>query len=432
MILIAAVIYGILIFETVRLQARYDALSEATEIHIRCEQLTSMVIGGSDTLTNEARIYVVTGEIEHAEAYFVESEETRSRDKGLEEMRLYHSGDDVLEYLETAMYYSNDLMNREYYAMRLASDGFEYDESQIPQQLWDVEISDEDAALSDSEKISQAQYMMFGDEYMEEKSLIQENVDKCYKSVLEYTEAGLVSSDSDLKTSLTTQRLALTLMFVLTVLIFIFMIVLVIRPLQTDIRCIRENRTLEVKGSYEFKYLAATYNEIYELNSTNESLLRERAEHDGLTGILNRAAFDRLCTTLRGYPMHIAFLIIDVDEFKKVNDTYGHIMGDRVLKAVANEITLSFRTTDIIARIGGDEFCVVMTDMKPNERNTIAEKIDRINNTLQNPTDDMPKTSLSVGIAFSSDGYNEDLYKKADSALYTTKENGRGGYTFAN
>ena len=123
-------------------------------------------------------------------------------------------------------------------------------------------------------------------------------------------------------------------------------------------------------------------------------------------------------------------MILDVDKFKQVNDQYGHEMGDAVLKKVAKLLEENFRATDHPARIGGDEFAVILTDATEEMKPVIEEKVQNINNRLLNPENDLPKVSLSVGIAFSANGFGDDLYKKADSALYVTKENGRCGYTF--
>ena len=83
-----------------------------------------------------------------------------------------------------------------------------------------------------------------------------------------------------------------------------------------------------------------------------------------------------------------------------------------------------------MARIGGDEFAVIMTNCAEELRPVIQEKIDAMNQKLQNPDDGLPKVSLSIGIAFSDSGFPDDLYKKADSALYIVKENGRCGCHF--
>ena len=124
----------------------------------------------------------------------------------------------------------------------------------------------------------------------------------------------------------------------------------------------------------------------------------------------------------------MALLIIDVDYFKKVNDTYGHAVGDRVLKRVAEILQRSFRSVDIICRIGGDEFVVVMTRANSSMRQLVLNKIQWANELLQHPKDDLPPVSLSVGVAFSDRKDPQgDIFTDADTALYRVKEAGRNG-----
>ena len=120
----------------------------------------------------------------------------------------------------------------------------------------------------------------------------------------------------------------------------------------------------------------------------------------------------------------------DIDDFKKVNDTYGHEIGDQALRKVAALLEESFRSADYIFRVGGDEFAAILHDVTPEHKEIIGRKIDRINHTLQHPPKDFPKYSVSIGAAFSQNGYEDELFGQADAALYHTKKNGRCGYTF--
>ena len=226
------------------------------------------------------------------------------------------------------------------------------------------------------------------------------------------------------------QRMLISVLFIENIMIFFLIILLVIKPLRIYIENIEDKEKLKISGSYEFKYLALTYNNIYELNAVNEAKLHYRAEHDALTGIMNRGAFDTCRQILRTKQEPLALIIIDVDKFKQVNDGYGHEMGDKVLKQVAKLLVESFRSTDYPARIGGDEFAVVVTDAREDMRFVIDKKIREINETLLNPKGNLPKVSISVGVAFSSCGFEDDLYKKADEALYEVKKNGRCGCVF--
>ena len=154
------------------------------------------------------------------------------------------------------------------------------------------------------------------------------------------------------------------------------------------------------------------------VNAANEILLRHQAEHDPLTGLMNRGAFDHVKEVLRVKAQPIALLLIDVDQFKLVNDGYGHEVGDKVLKKVARLLGESFRSTDFPARVGGDEFSVILTGVDRGQQAQIEEKIKTINDALRNPTDGLPQVSLSVGGVFSPKGYTDEMYHDADAALY--------------
>ena len=121
-------------------------------------------------------------------------------------------------------------------------------------------------------------------------------------------------------------------------------------------------------------------------------------------------------------------MMIDVDNFKGLNDTFGHAVGDNVLKRVADILRQSFRSVDILCRIGGDEFAVVMTRVNSSMGPLVLNKIRAANQMLQNPKDGLPPVSLSVGVAF-SDRKNPqgDIFHDADTALYRVKEAGRKG-----
>ena len=121
-------------------------------------------------------------------------------------------------------------------------------------------------------------------------------------------------------------------------------------------------------------------------------------------------------------------ILIDVDTFKSVNDTYGHAMGDTILQKVATLLKRTFRSIDYVCRIGGDEFAIIMVEMTSDLKYTIEEKIEAVNETLSKEVDGVPAVSLSVGVAFSDrDNAEDDIFKDADKALYYIKEHGRHG-----
>ncbi len=162
------------------------------------------------------------------------------------------------------------------------------------------------------------------------------------------------------------------------------------------------------------------YNNVFKVNEARNKSLQHRAEHDALTGLMNRQAFVQLTNTLWETDDELALILLDVDVFKSINDSYGHEMGDRVLTNLADLLRKNFRGNDYAIRIGGDEFAVIMNNITIKDKDIIAKKFLRINEELQNPANGLPKYSISVGIAFSTSGYNDELYRHADEALYRT------------
>lgn len=167
-----------------------------------------------------------------------------------------------------------------------------------------------------------------------------------------------------------------------------------------------------------------------------ERALKDRAEQDSLTKLLNKDACRRQAEDyFNRFPhgAHSALLIIDLDNFKRVNDQFGHLFGDAVLTQVAREIRKLFRNQDIIARIGGDEFLVLMRGI--SDRNLVESRCQRLITALrhifQNQKNRLP-ISCSVGVAMSPDHGRTyyELFNRADQALYWAKEKGKDGFVF--
>ncbi len=429
MILVSCVLYLLLIFATVHASACYTDMVASTREYITCEENASLVTQGSDFLTEQVRLFAVTADPQYLAAYFREVNETRRRDTSLAQLKEYQVEEESLSYLQLALDNSNSLMEQEIYAMKLTAAAHDLDISAYP-EVDAAELSREDLSLDCGQKIRKAQDMVFGSGYQSAKALIAGNISYFIDSVSKGTASKQQQSLLVLKRTMSGQQLLISILFIENILMFILIIRLIVKPLQIYVHNIQEEKMLEITGSYEFKYLALTYNSIYELNSANEAMLRHRAEHDPLTGIINRGTFDQLRQVLKTKSCPIALLIVDVDKFKLVNDGYGHEMGDRVLKRVAKLLETSFRSTDYPARIGGDEFAVILTDISPDMESMITEKIRSINDALLHPANDLPAVSLSVGGAFSAAGFADELYNQADTALYHVKEQGRCNCSF--
>ena len=160
--------------------------------------------------------------------------------------------------------------------------------------------------------------------------------------------------------------------------------------------------------------------------------VRELAEKDSLTGLSNRYHFEEalkvsIANNLRSRNI-IALLFLDLDHFKKINDTYGHETGDNLLKNVANSITQCLRGNELFARLGGDEFAILITGLKQgNEATEVARRIIEV---LQKPIEvngHELQCGVSIGISLHPHNANsaEALTKYADIAMYRAKKKGR-------
>ena len=161
---------------------------------------------------------------------------------------------------------------------------------------------------------------------------------------------------------------------------------------------------------------------------------KEKATRDPLTGLYNREHFEQSVMTILNQKKHAsaALLFVDVDYFKTVNDTFGHMFGDDVLCFVAKQILSIFRHSDIIARYGGDEFVVFAPSI---ERSVLETRLAKLWNTFQYPyRDGTNETNITVTIGcsmFPQDGTDYDaMLSHADCALYEAKERGRNQYVF--
>ncbi len=159
-------------------------------------------------------------------------------------------------------------------------------------------------------------------------------------------------------------------------------------------------------------------------------LLSDRARIDGLTGLHNRALFDeRLEAELsqaRRYGGQLSCMMMDIDHFKKVNDTYGHIVGDEVLRHVASTLSRRCRREDIVCRYGGEEFAVLTPNVGLNGAITLAEDIRQLIGSLElRSAGQTISVTCSFGVAEFGVDQTIPLAERADEALYFAKHSGR-------
>ncbi|MFD1330995.1 diguanylate cyclase domain-containing protein [Methylopila musalis] len=169
---------------------------------------------------------------------------------------------------------------------------------------------------------------------------------------------------------------------------------------------------------------------------TLEEALEHLATHDPLTGLLNRGVFERGLVRaglrLDRHGGRVAVLLVDLDHFKSVNDTYGHAAGDLLLEATGERLRRVVRDDDLAARLGGDEFAIIASGHSASEFDGLAQRLcDELSAPVSGAGFEVrPSVSIGVAVATTGSQVGEDLVARADRALYAAKSAGRGTWRF--
>lgn len=431
MALLMLVISILLLITTYRTKTGYSRMREYTGQYIQWERDADKLQMGSDYLTEQVRCFVETGKREYLDNYFKEAEVTRRRDRALESIRNIVDDHVAYDALKAAMQESVALMDREYYAMRLAIAANGYEVKDFPEAIQKVELSEEDALLPRVKQEILARKMVFDDVYHKKKDSISAHVQHCLETLANEVDAHQKVATDALDNMLFKERTLILVAILATLFTMLLTTLLVVSPLLRAVVYIRADQPIPIKGSNEFQFLAKTYNLMYEANQEKTERLTYDATHDQLTGIHNRSGY---MFFLKNTDWNTsALLLFDVDKFKQINDGNGHELGDRALVKVADTIRDSFRNQDHVCRIGGDEFAVIMVHTDPSHAELVASKVARINEILGRGEDGLPPISLSCGVAFGDESQDtEAIFKRADAALYVVKDAGGHGCRIGN
>lgn len=381
----------------------------------------------SDYLTESVQRFTVLGDKKYLDEYFTEALGTKRREEAISRMSAANGNDAALAELQEAMGSSLELMNREYYAMRLVIEAQEY--TDYPDVLKEIELSEEDQTLSPDEKMRRASVMVHDEEYYAQKNRIREDM----RDSLDELEVMAYSTDASALSSLGKEMALVRLIIALQTIVILIMVWVTsrlgIHPVLNAVDQIKADSPIPEVGANEFRYLARAYNKMYEVYKSSLERLNFKASHDELTGAYNRSGYDLLLSSVD--LENVYMLLFDIDNFKEINDTYGHEVGDKVLIKLVSVLKRYFRSDDYVCRIGGDEFVVFMVHAAKPQQRQIEEKIAGINRELANTEDGLPSASVSVGIVHGSESSDaEDLFRKTDDAMYQAKQRGKNTYSF--
>ncbi len=434
LIIVEVIFFVASIICALEVYANYKRVDQITDKYIRIQSEFSNLKSASDYLTDKSRQYILTGNLVFAGAYYTELNENQRRENAvvtLKEM-ITDIGEDTVSLIDTAYEQSNLLIEDERHAMALTASLLE-NPTHIGaiNDVMAYHLPESEYNLSLQDRKQTAYSLVFGEKYSEGKAIIRQNINSASNELLSVVEVYKIACAKRYYISFILLLVLLALSAITFGVITFTLIKFILVPLSVSIESIKSDQRIPSFISYELNYLASTYNDVFEENEKTKLDLQSKAERDELTGLLNRSAFNNLVSFYKKAHGRLALLVIDVDHFKNVNDTCGHAKGDDALKRIAVMLEENFRTNDFPIRYGGDEFVVIMAGLGVENKDVIEQKIDHMNKMLQSPEDGEPSLSISVGVAFSESGFAENLFEKADKALYQAKENGRCGYAFA-
>ena len=275
-VVLTLLIMLLFLYSTLRTYQANRDLNEATEKYVVCEMAATALKQGSDNLTNQVRLYTVTGDPAYLRAYFAEVA-TQHREQAVDTLERYLSDTEAYHFLEDALECSVELMDLEYYAMILVLDATGGQIEPGMEELWDVHLRPEDEALDASGKMALAVSLVRGEEYFRSDTIIDDNVAQCIKDLS-------VERETIHRESLTTRTWMHTWQYAsagaLAVVILAYAAlttVYMIRPLGTDVQLIAGDKPLPLRGAYEMQYLANAYNAMYEQRRERDTLAAERA-----------------------------------------------------------------------------------------------------------------------------------------------------------
>ena len=416
--IVFAVIFScLMIFSTYRLINSFMRVKNASEENLMLQNSVHGLMDASDHLTEMVQRFTESGDRRFMEQYFIEAFATKRREQAITELKRVKNVGPALASLEEAMRYSVKLMDREYYAMRLVIEAKGIRE--YPSVLKGVTLNSADMALSPEDKMRRATKMVLDGEYYTQKNRIRAEVNNTVQAIVSQAQKEETDALERFQKELNLARAG-----VLMIIASIFFVVwltstLGINPILRAVDQIETDSPIRETGANEFRYLAKAYNNLYFF----------KASHDELTGAYNRAGFDLLLSSLDLDSTYL--MMLDVDNFKTINDTYGHETGDKVLKKLVQVLKKNFRSDDYICRLGGDEFVVFMVHSDEMQRKLIEMKLEKISQELSNAGDGVPSVSVSVGIVHGTQASDvETLLSKGDEAMYKSKERGKHTFTF--
>ncbi len=425
MICVTAVL-ALLIGVSIYLSSRsVNSVVTVTRSYMRLQSSAGMLRDFAGSMSDQALLFVQRGEIGSAHAYAGQMGALQSQ---VDEPNQY--GDTLpaaaAEY-RRALESFREGSRTEIAAMRLVAENLPKGAFEsLPEYLKNAEISDEDRALTPEARKEKALALLNSEAYLQTRETAQTAIQSSQRLAGENGQAQADKTSAEMSRSVRIQAVLLILSVLLSVLALTLNRILVINPLRKSVNHLNRREPIPEWGSEEMRHMARVYNDVLRDNQEKTLKLTYAATHDTLTGVYSRTDFDRYYRQIEKAE-NVGLVMLDVDHFKQFNDDYGHDIGDRVLCAAVSALKRHFRKRDHISRVGGDEFCIILSDVGHADGPMIREKIEAVNQELALGEKQLPPITVSAGVAFwDRPGPQGSLFKDADTALLEVKKSRRG------
>ncbi|MBQ9605725.1 MAG: hypothetical protein IJV16_00925 [Lachnospiraceae bacterium] len=263
---VASAVSLLLLYATFHATLSLSGLTKATDDYIALQKAAYQLMDASDYLTEMVQRFSAAGEVKYLDKYFEEALVNRRREEAIEIMSANPNSESALEQLELALRESVELMDREYYSMKLVIEAMGYKD--YPKALQTVELKPEDESLSADEKMRLAEQMVIDSDYYNKKDKVRTNMKNSLDRLEQLTQQQQAESASRLRTELYVVCVIIVLHIIITVLMIRFASGVTVTPVLDAASSIKEDKPIPVNGAKEFRYLAEAYNRMQEAGKT--------------------------------------------------------------------------------------------------------------------------------------------------------------------
>lgn len=387
------------------------------------KQDATSLLGGSSLLSETSTNFVLMPLAENGEvnvspliAYANELTQDRRGDQVLQRFQTYNVPEESLEHLKLAAESTNYMLDAQLHAIALIRSIYPVPDMPALTSIPDYELTKEELNMSKDQREAIARNLILDSEYAQNKQTVSQEVSTCVDILDKTSTAYAISTTKRINIIRTVLWLATLAVIVIIAVTFFMLFTQIILPLEKFAQRIPAGLSLdEEHGSQEVRMVASAYNGVRKRRDALDTILRSAAETDALTNLPNRYRFEQFIMEAEESGCSVAMMLFDVDYLKKINDTQGHLEGDKLLCMAADCISSCFG--EHCFRFGGDEFAAIIVNCTPEGIEEMVRKFEAIEHEKH--------ISISYGYAYTED-ISRTTFKKllaeADKKMYARKQ----------